>query len=265
MLTALTIAGSDSIAGAGIQADLKTFAAHGVYGTCAITAVTAQNTEHVIDVLAMPANLVTAQIHAVLDDLTVQAVKIGMLATGAIAEAVAAILVRRRLPHVVLDTVLQSSSGRPLLDPAGVTVLRESLLPLAEVVTVNRIEAEALTGLPIAGLDEGHRALDRLVHMGARAVVLKGGHFAGPPVDLLYDGRVFTEFDGDRIDSPHTHGTGCTFASAIAARLAIGAPLVEAVRHAKRYVADGIRHAPALGRGHGPLEHFLPLGGGTAE
>jgi hydroxymethylpyrimidine/phosphomethylpyrimidine kinase len=153
---------------------------------------------------------------------------------------------------------MSSTTGAPLLDAAGVSVLRDSLLPLAEIVTVNRSEAEALTGARIPSLAEGQAALRQLVARGARAALLKGGHFDGPATDVLYDGRTFTEFIGERVVTRHTHGTGCTLASAIAARLAHGDGLVEAIRAAKAYVTGAIRHAPGLGGGHGPLGHFFP-------
>jgi len=256
--TALTIAGSDSGGGAGIQADLKTFAALGVYGMSAITAITAQNTVTVIEVLALPPRLVVAQIDAVVDDLPIHAVKIGMLATAEIATAVGATLARHELPHVVLDTVMVAKGGARLLDSAAIAAIRETLFPLAEVVTANGPEATALTDLPVTTVPEARRAAERLVALGARAAIVKGGHLQGPAIDVLHDGHAVTEFRADRIDTPHTHGTGCTFASAIAARLALGDGLVDATRHAKDYVTEAIRHAPGIGHGHGPLGHFFP-------
>ena len=257
---ALTIAGSDSGGGAGIQADLKTFAALGVYGTSAITAITAQNTFTVTDVLALPPAIVVAQIDAVADDLPVHAVKIGMLATADIAAAVAAALRRRALPHVVLDTVMVAKGGASLLDAAAVAAVREALFPLADVITANGPEAAALTELPVDSVAQARRAAERLVALGAKAAIVKGGHLRGPAVDVLYDGTAFTELRAERIDTPHTHGTGCTFASAIAARLALGDGLADAVRFAKSYVTEAIRRAPGLGHGHGPLEHFVEPG-----
>ena len=257
---ALTIAGSDSGGGAGIQADLKTFAALGVYGTSAITAITAQNTVTVTDVLALPPAIVVAQIDAVADDLPVHAVKIGMLATADIAAAVAAALRRRALPHVVLDTVMVAKGGASLLDAAAVAAVREALFPLADVITANGPEAAALTELPVDSVAQARRAAERLVALGAKAAIVKGGHLRGPAVDVLYDGTAFTELRAERIDTPHTHGTGCTFASAIAARLALGDGLADAVRFAKSYVTEAIRRAPGLGHGHGPLEHFVEPG-----
>jgi hydroxymethylpyrimidine/phosphomethylpyrimidine kinase len=255
MRTALTIAGSDSGGGAGIQADLKTFFAHGVFGTSAITAVTAQNTRGVTRVLAMPPDLVAAQIDAVVPDLGADATKIGMLATLGIVEIVADALTRHRLPHVVLDTVMVAKGGARLLDTAAVDAIRTLLLPLAEVVTANVPEAEALTGLTITTVEGLTRAADRLVEAGARAVIVKGGHLEGPAVDVLFDGTRHVVLQADRIETRHTHGTGCTFAAAIAARLALGDSLVDAAQAAKRYVTRAIAAAPGLGYGHGPLNH----------
>lgn len=258
MRTALTIAGSDSGGGAGIQADLRTFAAHGVFGMSAITAVTAQNTLGVSGVLALPPDMVTAQIHAVASDLRVDAVKIGMLANASIASAVAEALRGNRFPFVVLDPVMVAKGGSSLLDHAAVSVLRAEVMPLATVVTANVPEAEALTGLRITTVDDLRRAARALVEAGVPAAVVKGGHLEGPATDVLYDGRAFVELPGERIPTSHTHGTGCTFAAAITARLALGASLSEAVTLAKKYVTHAIRHAPGLGHGHGPLGPGFP-------
>ena len=257
--TALTIAGSDSGGGAGIQADLKTFAAHGVYGLSAITAITAQNTVTVTDVLQLPPTVVVAQIDAVLDDFTVHAAKIGMLATAEIARAVADAIVRHEIAHLVLDTVMVSKGGARLMDEDAVRVLREKLLPLAEVVTANAPEAAALTGSPVQSVADAHRAAAVLVSMGARAAIVKGGHLDGPAIDVLHEGAHASELYADRIDTVHTHGTGCTFAAALAARLALGDSLRDAATAAKHYVTAAIRHAPGLGRGHGPLGHFFAI------
>ena len=255
MRTALTIAGSDSSGGAGIQADLKTFGAHGVFGMSAITAVTAQNTLGVSAIETMPPSLVTAQIDAVAVDIPPDATKIGMLANAVIIEAVALALERLRLPNVVLDPVMVAKSHARLLDEAAVAALRTRLLPLADVVTPNVPEAEALTGLRVASVDDLHRAARRLVEMGAGAALVKGGHLPGPAIDVLWDGTQAIELVADRIDSRQTHGTGCTLSSAIAARLALGDDVVSACRAAKAYVTRGIERAPGLGHGHGPLMH----------
>jgi hydroxymethylpyrimidine/phosphomethylpyrimidine kinase len=258
MQTALTIAGSDSGGGAGIQADLKTFEAHGVFGTTAITAITAQNTLGVTRVHALAPDLVVAQIDAVIADLGAHATKIGMLANAEIAIAVADALHRHQLMHVVLDPVMVAKGGAPLLDARAIAVILRELLPLAEVITANVPEAETLTGLPIRSTAEQRDAAMALIDLGARAAVVKGGHLEGPALDVLHDGRAIHEIRAERLDTRHTHGTGCTFASAIAARLALGERLEPAVREAKAYVTRAIALAPGLGRGHGPLLHRLP-------
>jgi hydroxymethylpyrimidine/phosphomethylpyrimidine kinase len=257
MKTALTIAGSDSGGGAGIQADLKTFAAHGVYGTTAITAVTAQNTIGVRGSMALPPDIITAQIEAVAGDIGVDAVKTGMLANRRIVEAVAAAVAALHLPHVVVDPVMAATSGDRLLEDEAVAALKAALLPRAFVVTPNATEAEVLAGMVIATAADAREAARRILALGPAAVVLTGGHFNGDDViDLLYDGREFHEFRGPRLETRHTHGTGCTFSAAIAANLAIGRSLPEATERAKRYVTEAIRHGLAVGRGHGPLDHF---------
>ena len=257
MRTALTIAGSDSGAGAGVQADLKTFAAHGIYGTSAITAVTAQNTLGVTRYQPLPADLVTAQIEAVVSDIGADACKTGMLATAAIVEAVAAAVRALDIPLLVVDPVMIAKSGDSLVDDEAVAMLRAELLSLAFVVTPNIPEAEVLAGIPIHSDDDRRDAARRIVARGATAVIIKGGHLpTSDIVDLVYDRHTFTEFRHERVAGRHTHGTGCTFASAIAAHLALGRSLLEAVPLAQRYVAGAIQHGPDLGRGHGPMDHF---------
>ena len=271
MRTALTIAGSDSSGGAGIQADLKTFAAFGLYGASAITAITAQSTRGIEATLALPADLVTAQIEAVAGDLTIHATKVGMLANAAIVEAVAAAIAELDLPLVVLDPVFVSSSGERLLDEDGVRALCAELLPRARVVTPNIREAEALSGQRLTSLDTAREAARRIHDMGAAAVIITGGHgrwdldagsglkaqgLLPDVVDLLFDGHSFHAFRVARVESRHTHGTGCTFASAVAAGLALGRELPDAAARAQQYVADAILHAPGLGHGRGPLDHF---------
>ena len=255
MRTALTIAGSDSSGGAGIQADLKTFAAHGVYGMSAITAVTAQNTMGVTGVIALPPEFVAAQIDAVVTDIPPNATKIGMLANAAIIEAVADALIRHQLANIVLDTVMLAKSRARLLEDGAARRLRDRLLPLAHVVTPNVPEAESLTGLTIATVADLEEAARRIVSTGARAALVKGGHLPGPAIDVLWDGRQMTRLEAARIETTHTHGTGCTLSSAIAARLALGDDLAQACRAAKDYVTRAIAQAPGLGHGHGPLRH----------
>ena len=257
---ALTIAGSDSGGGAGIQADLKTFAALGVYGASVLTAVTAQNTLAVTAVHEIPAAVIEAQIAAVLDDIGADAVKTGMLSSSAIIECVAGALERRAarpgVRRLVVDPVMVAKSGDALLRADAVSALCQRLIPMAAVVTPNIPEAEALTGLTIDGPDAVAEAARRIVAMGARSVVVKGGHRDGPATDVYYDGAGFQEFTAPRIATPNTHGTGCTFASAVAAGLARGMSAPDAVAQAKRYVTEAIRASFPIGAGHGPLNHF---------
>lgn len=256
MVTALTIAGSDSGGGAGIQADLMTFAAHGVFGTSAITAITAQNTQGVQSVALLDPAMVFAQIDAVLDDIGAQALKTGMLGSAAIVASVVEALRHRAIPLVVDPVMVAKSRDRLLADDA-IDTLRRELLPLATVVTPNAPEAEALTGRPVQTVEQAREAARRLVDMGARAAIVKGGHLATPDVvDVLYDGSTFTERTGPRHQTRHTHGTGCTFASAIAANLALGRRLPDAFTEARAYLDGAIRHAPGLGHGAGPVHHF---------
>lgn len=257
MVTALTIAGSDSGGGAGIQADLKTFAAHGVYGTSAITALTAQNTIGVSGVHVAPDDFVTAQIEAVVADLGCDAVKTGMLANSTIVEAVAAAVESLELPNLVVDPVMIAKSGDHLLDEEAVHAMRWTLLRMARVVTPNIPEAEVLAKMPIKTLADMREAAKRIAALKPAAVIIKGGHLAGPEVvDILYEKGEFKEFMGPRIEGRNTHGTGCTFAAAIAAHLAKGADLAEAVPAAKTYVEGAMRNGVPLGKGHRPLHHF---------
>jgi len=260
MPTALTIAGSDSGGGAGIQADLKTFAACGVYGTSAITAVTAQNTLGVTAWEPVSTELVIAQIEAVAGDIPPAAVKTGMLATAAIVEAVSAAIAGLDLPNLVVDPVMVAKGGDRLLRDDAVAAMKTHLFRLAEVLTPNIPEAEALTGMRIASVDDMLAAARRIREMGPRVVIVKGGHAAShESVDVVCLPHAEFELRGPRIATVHTHGTGCTFASAIAAHLALGRPLEEAIREARTYLEGAIRHAPGLGAGQGPLNHFWRL------
>jgi hydroxymethylpyrimidine/phosphomethylpyrimidine kinase len=264
---ALTIAGSDSGGGAGIQADLKTFHAFGVFGTSAVTAITAQNTIGVHAVHPIPIDVIRGQIAAVASDLRPTAFKTGMLATRAIIDAVAASIVERDLPRYVLDPVMIATSGDRLLDRDAERGIIERLLPLCEVVTPNLPEALVLLGeraapTRLTSADEPRlrEYAERLVGLGARAALLKGGHLAGHEVlDVLYDGSRFHTWRRPRLETTNTHGTGCTLSAAIAAGLAHGRPLVDATERALRYVARAIAAAPGLGAGHGPLNHFVPI------
>ena len=253
---ALTIAGSDSGGGAGIQADLKTFSAFRVFGTSVITAVTAQNSVGVQGVENLPPAFVAQQLRSVLDDFGADAAKCGMLSTAPIIEAIAGVLREKPIPNLVVDPVMVAKSGDPLLRPDARQALITRILPLALVVTPNLPEAEALTGMPVtdrAGMEEAAR---RIHALGPRHVLVKGGHLKGDAVDLLWDGRAFQEFSTPRVDSPNTHGTGCTFSAGIAAGLALGHPLTDAI-DAKAYVTRAIREGFQAGRGVGQLRHFL--------
>lgn len=263
MRRVLTIAGSDSGGGAGIQADLKTFAALGVFGTSAITAVTAQNTTGVQGVHDLPAEFVGRQIDAVLEDIEIDAAKTGMLSNAEIIETVAVKVTAHAITRLVVDPVMVAKGGAPLLQPEAVSALIERLLPLALVVTPNVPEAEVLWGQRIVGLAEMHEAA-RLIHgLGPRYVVLKGGHLGIRAFDLLYDGSTFTILDADRIDTPHTHGTGCVFSAAITAELAKGSPVSDAIATAKRFITAAIRHGFPLGKGIGPTDPMAAARGLT--
>ena len=253
---AMTIAGSDSGGGAGVQADLKTFAALGVYGASTLTAITAQNTVAVTAVHDIPTDVITAQIDAVLTDIGADAVKTGMLSSSDIIECVCEALEVHGVQRLVVDPVMIAKSGDALLREDAIGSLRTRLLPLAMVVTPNIPETEALTETTIVSDADVRRAAEAIVGMGARSVVVKGGHREGPATDLFYDGKEFKEFTAPRFDTVNTHGTGCTFASAVAAGLARGMVVTDAVALAKDYVTEGIRHSFSIGQGHGPLNHF---------
>ena len=256
MRIALTIAGSDSGGGAGIQADLKVFQRFGVFGTSVITAITAQNTLGVTDWTAVAPDLVTAQLDAVATDLRPQAVKSGMLGNAGVVRAVAAGLRAHALAPYVLDPVMVATSGDPLLEPDAVAAIRSELVPLAALVTPNLDEAGILVGSPVRDVAAMERAAESLVAMGARAALVKSGHLAGERmVDVLCDARSLRRFEHPRLDTRHTHGTGCTLSAAVAAHLALGHSLDDAVSRAVDYVHRAIASAPGLGAGHGPLDH----------
>ncbi|HVR70184.1 MAG TPA: bifunctional hydroxymethylpyrimidine kinase/phosphomethylpyrimidine kinase [Vicinamibacteria bacterium] len=260
MKVVLTIAGSDSGGGAGIQADLRTFAAHGLHGTSAITAVTAQNSVTVTDWVALEPRMVVAQVEAVASDMPIAAVKTGMLANRGIVAAVAEVVRRLSLPHVVVDPVMVAKGGARLLDLEAERAYPERLFAVAEVLTPNLPEAEALLGRPVRTREAMREAARELQGRGPRVVVVKGGHLAGDEaVDVFYDGRRLEELSAPRVATRNTHGTGCTYSAAIAARLALGSEPLEAVRGAKEYLTEAIRRAYGVGRGHGPVDHLHPL------
>lgn len=256
----LTIAGSDSGGGAGIQADIKAMSANGVFAMSVITAVTAQNTEDVTDVFELPTSIIASQLDAVFDDFEVSAVKTGMLSSTAIVELVAKMLAIQKVANLVVDPVMVSKSGHALLKPDAIDALKKLLFPLALVVTPNLHEAQQLSGIAIGNLADARRAAKIIHGFGSQYVLIKGGHLLTErATDLLYDGRFFNIYKGEFIDTPHTHGTGCTFASALAAQLARGKAMADAVQAAKTYLTETIRHSLAIGHGTGPTNHFYFL------
>jgi hydroxymethylpyrimidine kinase/phosphomethylpyrimidine kinase len=259
MRAALTIAGSDSIAGAGLQADLKTFAAHGVYGTSAVTAITVQSTSGIAGVFGLPPELVRSQIDQVLHDVEISAVKTGMMERREIVTAVAETLARFEHLPIVVDPVMAATNpgARILLAPDAVSILKTQLLPLALVVTPNLSEAAELSGIEVKSPDSAREAAARIARLGPRAVVIKGGHLEGPQaIDLLFYEGTFTELAAPRADIGTVHGTGCTFASAIASRLALGDDVRDAIHRAKQYVTGAIEHSFQIGHGARILDHF---------
>jgi hydroxymethylpyrimidine kinase/phosphomethylpyrimidine kinase len=254
----LTVAGSDSGGGAGIQADLKTIALLGGFGMSAVTALTAQNTLGVQGIHEVPADFVAQQMEAVLADIGADAMKTGMLGNSAIVRAVCGIVRKYRLSRIVVDPVMMATGGARLLSPAAEEALRKELLPLARVITPNLPESEVLIGGKIKGLKDMRAAAAQIHKMGARNVLIKGGHLSGEPVDIFFDGRKFHELAGERIATPHTHGTGCTISAAIAVELARGNSALEAVEKAKVFITSAIQFSLPLGRGRGPVNPYAP-------
>lgn len=256
MRTALTIAGSDSGGGAGIQADLKTFSAHQVFGMSVITAVTAQNTVEVRSIQTMSKEIIRDQISAVFDDIEVHAVKIGMLGSAENIETVAEMLHTYKPQHIILDPVMIAKSGHHLLEMEAVVALKKRLIPMATIVTPNLPEAETLSGITIQSKQDLYEACSIIEQLGAKAILLKGGHSVGNPNDLFYDGTNYSWLRSERINTKNTHGTGCTLSSAIAANLANGLGIEDAIGQAKEYITKAIRESFAIGNGHGPVNHF---------
>lgn len=254
--TALTIAGSDCSGGAGIQADLKTFSAYGVFGMSVIAAVVAENTRRVISVQDIEPHTIADQIDAVFEDIPPDAVKIGMLSTPATMEAVASSLARHAPDKVVVDPVMYAKNGAPLMEPDAIGTLTSRILPHAMLLTPNIPEAERLGGMAIASIPDMKEAAVRIHALGPRAVLVKGGHKGEEAADILFDGHRFICFSAERIDTKNTHGTGCTYSSAIASGLALGFSLEDAVRSAKQYITSAILNALPLGKGYGPTGHF---------
>jgi hydroxymethylpyrimidine/phosphomethylpyrimidine kinase len=259
MKKALTIAGSDSCAGAGIQADLKTFAAHGIYGMSVITAVTAQNTQDVLAVQDISSEVIARQIKAIFEDIEVDAVKIGMVSQTETIITIAEKVKEYQAPNIVLDPVMVSKSGCCLLHPAAKEALAKTLFPLALIITPNIPEAEVITDLPVKTLKDMERAARFIYDMGPQNVLVKGGHLPEEPVDILFDGKRFKYFTGRKIQTKNTHGTGCTLSSAIAANLALGYSVEDSISSAKEYVTTAIEHSLPIGKGAGPTNHFYTL------
>lgn len=259
MKKVLTIAGSDCSGGAGIQADLKTFSAHGTYGMSVVVSVVAENTSRVISIQDVTPKVIEEQIEAVFEDIEVDAVKIGMLSNAPCMEAVERGLSRYTPKNIVLDPVMYAKNGAPLMDPDSISTLIERIIPTADLLTPNIPEAEAIARMPVESLSDMKKAALSILEMGCKAVLVKGGHSKGSAMDLLYDGLEFYEFDAERINTKNTHGTGCTYSSAIAANLALGLSLRDAVKNAKDYVTTAIRYSLPIGRGHGPTNHFHDL------
>ena len=258
MQAALTIAGSDPSGGAGIQADLKTFHQFGVYGEAVLTLLTVQNTRRVSRVEVMPPDLVLEQLDAILEDIPPQAMKTGALGGRAVVEALAARLSTVAIP-LVIDPVMISKHGSPLLGKDDAASLRRELLPHAALATPNVLEAALLSGREIATTADARDAARAIHGLGPRAVLVKGGHLEGDAVDILYDGSGFHEFTAPRTPTQHTHGTGCTYSAAITASLSLGLPLLEAVSLAKRFITAAIQKNPGLGGGQGPVNHFVAV------
>ncbi|MEM1485789.1 bifunctional hydroxymethylpyrimidine kinase/phosphomethylpyrimidine kinase [Oscillospiraceae bacterium PP1C4] len=259
MKKVLTIAGSDCSGGAGIQADLKTFSAHGVFGMSVIVSVVAENTSRVIDIQDVTPDMIKKQIDAVYEDIGSDAVKVGMLSQPCCMQAVAEKLAAYKPANVVIDPVMYAKNGCPLMDPNSIDMLIEKIIPLADLLTPNIPEAEKIAGMEIHSTEDMEKAAAAIHRMGCKNVLVKGGHAVGDALDVLYDGTQFYHFSTERIPTKNTHGTGCTYSSAIASNLALGMEMHEAVKQAKQYVTTAIKHALPIGKGCGPTHHFWDL------
>lgn len=256
MKKVLTVAGSDCSGGAGIQADLKTFAAHGVYGMSVVVSVVAENTSRVIDLQDISPDMVKKQMDAVFEDIGADAVKVGMLSSRDCMEAVSCKLKEYRPANIVIDPVMLAKGGHALMRENALGYFIKELIPLAVVLTPNIPEAEAIAGVRITTLQELERAAGKIIAMGAKNVLIKGGHLEGDAQDVLFDGKSFYYYTNKRINTKNTHGTGCTLSSAIASNLALGKDIYEAVQKAKDYITAAIEHSLDIGQGHGPTNHF---------
>lgn len=256
MKKVLTIAGSDCSGGAGIQADLKTFSAHGTYGMSVITSVVAENTCKVISIHDVPVKNIEEQMDAVFADIEPDAIKVGMLSNDSVMKAVAGKLKEYHVERAVIDPVMIAKGGCALMQPEAHDALIEEIIPVSYLLTPNIPEAEEILGCTIETVEDMMEACKKIHQLGAKNVLVKGGHFEGEPVDVLFEGEQFYTFHGERIQSKNTHGTGCTLSSAITANIANGLPLKEAVEKAKEYVTNAIRYTTQIGHGHGPTNHF---------
>ncbi|MCL1925142.1 MAG: bifunctional hydroxymethylpyrimidine kinase/phosphomethylpyrimidine kinase [Defluviitaleaceae bacterium] len=256
MIPILTIAGSDCSGGAGIQADLKTFSAHGTFGMSVITSVVAENTFRVSAIEDISEKTIEAQINDIFEDIKPNATKIGMLSKIETMICIAKKIKEHNPRNIVIDPVMYAKNGAALMAPEAINTLIKEILPLADVLTPNLPEAEKIIGMKVETIEEMKNAAIEIRKLGAKAVVVKGGHLKGDAIDILFDGENFYEYTSKRVESKHTHGTGCTYSSAIAANLAKGLKISEAVKEAKDYIQGAIENAPKLGKGNGPIDHF---------
>ena len=256
MKTALSIAGSDCSGGAGIQADIKTMSSLGVFGMSVIVSVVAENTSRVLSIEDISPSMIKSQIDAIFEDIEVDAVKIGMLSTPPCIMAVYESLVKYKPKNIVVDPVMYAKNGCPLMPPHSIEHLVKYILPLASIITPNIPEAEHIANMQIKTIEDMRLACKKIYEFGVKNVLIKGGHFQGDAIDILYDGKNFYEFTNERINTKNTHGTGCTLSSAIASFLAKGESMEIAVKNAKEYVTNAIKHSLEIGKGHGPTNHF---------
>lgn len=259
MKKVLTIAGSDCSGGAGIQADLKTFSAHGVFGMSVIVSVVAENTSRVIDIQDISPDMIKKQIDAVFEDIDVDAVKIGMLSEPCCMLAVVEKMNEYKPKNIVVDPVMYAKNGCPLMNPNAIDLLIEKVIPISDIITPNIPEAEKISSIEIRNIEDMKKASKIIYNMGPKNVLIKGGHSVGDAIDILFDGQNFYEFKTERINTKNTHGTGCTFSSAIASNLAVGKNMNEAVKNSKDYITMAIKHSLPIGKGYGPTNHFYQL------
>jgi len=257
MKKVLTIAGSDPSGGAGIQADIKTMSAHGVYAMSVIVSIVAENTMRVIDIEDVSLKMIAEQIDSIYEDIGTDAVKIGMLSNSDIMSTVADKLLEYKPNNIVLDPVMYAKGGNALMQENSINTLIEKLIPLCDLITPNIPEAEKISQMKISSLGDMREASEKILNLGCKAVLLKGGHYIGDAIDVLYDGNTFTEYKTEKIDTKNTHGTGCTLSSSIASNLALGHSLEEAVSLSKEYITEAIKRDIHIGKGNGPVNHFF--------